>query len=183
MENLYFVTSNQSKAEEARMILEMPVEIRKADLIEIQSLNLEEIVRDKARQAFEMVGEPVIVDDVGFFLEAWNGFPGPFVKYILDTVGKEGILKMLEGEENRSVVVKAVIGFHDGKEIHTFVGEVRGVVASEARGDNGFGWDSIFIPESSDKTYAQMSLKEKSGISHRRVALEKFKQFLKAKNK
>ena len=78
MEKLYFVTSNEEKAEEARMILEMPVEIRKADLVEIQSLDLKEIVKDKARQAFEIVGESVIVDDVGFFLEAWNGFPGPF---------------------------------------------------------------------------------------------------------
>ena len=179
MDKLYFVTSNQGKVEEAEMILEMPVEIRKADLIEIQSLNLEEIVRDKVRQAFEMVGESVIVDDVGFFLEAWNGFPGPFVKYILDTVGKEGILKMLENEENRNVNVVAAIGFHDGKEIHTFVGRVKGVVAPKARGDNGLGWDPIFIPESSDKTYAEMTTEEKNAISHRRVALEKFKQFLK----
>lgn len=179
MEKLYFVTSNEEKAEEARMILEMPVEIRKADLIEIQSLDLKEIVRDKARQAFEIVGEPVIVDDVGFFLEAWNGFPGPFVKYILDTVGKEGILKMLENEENRNVIAAAAIGFHDGKKIHTFVGEKQGIVAFQARGDNGFGWDSIFIPKSSDKTYAQMTSEEKNAISHRRVSMEKFKQFLK----
>jgi len=125
MEKLYFVTSNQGKAKEAGMILEMPIEIRKADLIEIQSLDLEEIVRDKARQAFEIVGEPVIVDDVGLYLDSWNGFPGPFVKYISDAVGEEGILKMLKGEENRNVTATAAIGFHDGKEIHTFVGEVK----------------------------------------------------------
>ena len=179
MEKLYFVTSNEGKAQEARAILEMPIEIRKADLIEIQSLDLEEIVRDKVKKAFELVGERVIVDDVGFFLEAWNGFPGPFVKYISNAVGEGGILKMLDDEENRSVVVRAAIGFHDGKEVHTFVGEVKGLVALEARGDNGFGWDSIFIPEFSDKTYAQMTIEEKSGISHRRAVLEKFKHFLK----
>ena len=178
MNELYFVTSNEGKIKEAKMILDFPIKAVKADLIEIQSLDLEEIVRDKAQRAFALVQKPLIVDDVGLYVEAWNGFPGPFVKQLRDSVGNLGFLKMMENETNRRVIAKAAVGFHDGKEIHTFTGEVKGQLALEPRGEGGWGWDPIFIPEFSDKTYAEMTPEGKNSVSHRRAALEIFKNFL-----
>ncbi|MDO8474054.1 MAG: RdgB/HAM1 family non-canonical purine NTP pyrophosphatase [bacterium] len=181
MDSLYFVTSNQGKLEEAKMILGMPIIFARVDLVEIQSLDLEEIAKDKTRRAFEFIQKPLFVDDVGLYIEAWNGFPGPFIKYLTDAVGNEGLLKMMENEINRNVIARLIIGFHDGKDIHAFIGETKGTLAKESRGENGFGWDSVFIPKGIDKTYAELSMEQKSTFSHRRIALENFRNYLRQK--
>ena len=178
MEQLYFVTSNEGKIKEAEMILGIPIKPIRADLEEIQSLELEEIVKAKARKAFELIQKPLFVDDVGFYIEAWNGFPGPFIKHLCDAVGNEGLLKMMKNEINRKIIVKAAIGFHNGKEVITFIGEVKGTLAGESRGQGGWGWDPIFIPSHTDKTYAELTVEEKNAVSHRREALEIFKKYL-----
>jgi len=173
MESLYFVTSNEGKIKEAEMILGIPIIATKADVEEIQSLDLEEIAKAKAERAFELIHKPLFVDDVGLYVEAWNGFPGPFIKYLRESVGNDGILRMMKDETNRHLIAKAVIGFHNGKEILTFTGEVQGILATEPKGERGWGWDPIFIPAHTDKTYAELTVEEKNAISHRRVALEK----------
>jgi len=178
MEQLYFVTSNEGKIKEAEMILAIPINPWKADLEEIQSLDLEEIVKAKATKAFELVQKPLFVDDVGLYVEAWNGFPGPFIKYICEAVGNEGLLRMMKDETNRQLVAKAAIGFHNGKEVLTFMEEVKGTLATEPRGESGWGWDPVFIPVSMEKTYAELTVEEKNAISHRRVVLESFKKYL-----
>ena len=178
MEQLYFVTSNEGKIKEAEMILGIPIKPMRADLEEIQSLDLEEIVKAKAIKAFELVQKPLFVDDVGLYIEAWNGFPGPFVKYLRDAVGNEGLLKMMKNETNRKIIAKAAIGFHNGKEVITFMGEVKGTLAVEPRGQGGWGWDPIFIPSHTDKTYAELTVEEKNAVSHRREVLEIFKKYL-----
>jgi len=181
MEPLYFVTSNEGKMKEAEMILDIPIKLFKADLEEIQSLDLEEIVREKAKRAFELVGKPLFVDDVGVYIEAWNGFPGPFVKYLVEAVGTGGIARMVKDETNRKAIVRAAIGFHDGEKITTFIGEVKGTLAERPRGDRGWGWDPMFIPVGSEKTYAELTPEEKNSVSHRRIVLENFKKHLKQK--
>jgi XTP/dITP diphosphohydrolase len=175
---LHFVTSNKGKAGEAQMILGLPIEITSLDLPEIQSLDLEEIVREKVIHAYEKIKEPVFVDDVGLFVNAWNGFPGPFIKFLIEAGGNELLLKMMSSVSDRKMTAKASIGFHDGSKIHTFIGEIKGTLVEESRGDGGWGWDPLFIPENSDKTYAEMSPEEKNAFSHRRNALEKFRKFL-----
>lgn len=177
MKELYFVTSNEGKIKEAKMILGIPIHSIQAELEEIQSLDLEEIVKAKALKAFELVKKPLFVDDVGLYIEAWNGFPGPFIKYFCETIGIKGLLKMMKDENNRQLTAKAAIGFHNGKEVITFIGEVKGMLATEARGQSGWGWDPIFIPSNLDKTYAELTAEEKNAISHRRVALESFKKY------
>jgi len=183
MNELYFVTSNEGKIKEAKLILGIPIHPAKADLEELQSLDLEEIVKDKVKKAFELIRKPLIVDDVGFYIEAWNGFPGPFIKHLTDAAGNEGLLRMMENETNRNVTVKAAVGFHNGKEIFTFTGEVKGTLSKEPRGNEGWGWDPVFIPEGMDKTYAELTPEEKSSISHRRAALENFKNYLQNGNR
>lgn len=179
MEQLYFVTSNKGKIKEAEMILGIPINPMNADLEEIQSLDLEEIVKAKAIKAFELVHKPLFVDDVGLYIEVWNGFPGPFIKYLCEAVGSKGLLRMMKDETNRQLVAKAMIGFHDGKEVFTFMGEVEGTLATKPRGEGGWGWDPVFIPAFTEKTYAELTATEKNAVSHRRAALENFKTYLK----
>lgn len=176
-----FVTGSKGKGREAEKILNIPLEVKSLDLDEIQELDLEKIALHKVNQAYNLVKSPVIIDDVSVEIDAWKGFPGPLIKWILKTENDTAklLLKMLEGEKNRKAKVRLAIGFHDGKKARIFYGEVRGRIAEEIRGENGFGWDPVFIPDGQEKTYAQMSRDEKNEISHRRKALDKLSDFLK----
>lgn len=180
MDKLYFVTGNKGKAREAQQILGIPIEITKIELDEIQSLDLKKIVEHKLKQAFDKVKSPVIVDDVSLQLDVWNGFPGPFVKYlhVASDGNNELILRMLKNESNRNGILVATIGYHDGENIHFFTGEIRVTISTEERGINGWGLDPILIPEGQTVTYAEMSEEEKNADSHRKRALKKLKEFL-----
>lgn len=178
MKDIYFVSSNKGKIKEAQEILAFPIKIKKLNLTEIQSLDVEEIVRHKTESAFAILQKPLIVDDVGIYVEAWNGFPGPFVKYIDVAGGCELLLKMMKGEKNRNAFTRVAIGYHDGKEVHVFIGEVLLTVSTEIRGTNGWGYDPIMIPRNDTRTFAEMTSEEKNAISHRRNALEKLKEYL-----
>lgn len=180
MKKIVLVTSNKAKARDIQKILGFPINVADIELEEIQETDLGKIAIHKINEAFEKIGSPVIIDDVGLYINAWNGFPGPLIKWILKA--GEGnasmLLKMMEGEENRKAQVRLVAAYHDGKKAHIFFGEDKGEIAEEIRGENGFGWDPVFIPEGSTKTFAEMSFEEKNKDSHRRQALEKLKKFL-----
>lgn len=187
MSKLTFVTGNKAKARDTQKILGFPIIVKNAELDEIQELDLEKVAVHKVLQAYRKFKTPVFIDDVGFYIKAWNNFPGPFIKWILKA--GEGnaslLLKMLEGEKQRQADAKLVVAYHDGNNIHIFLGKITGVVSDKIRGENNFsfGWDSIFIPDGFDKTFAEMTFEEKSKISHRRKALDKFKKFLDSQNK
>lgn len=175
-----FVTGNQFKAKETAEILNIDLEVSKIDLDEIQELDLEKVAFHKLNQAYEILKKPVLIDDVSFEIHAWSKFPGPLVKWMLQAGGGPSlILKLLEGEKDRRATARLAIGFHDGKKPHIFFGEAIGTVAHEIRGDNGFGWDRIFIPEGYDQTFAEMPSELKNSISHRGNALKKLHDFLK----
>lgn len=178
---IVFVTGNKGKVREAEKILSIPLEVKSIELDEIQELDLEKIVLHKVNQAFKLVNKPVIVDDVSVEVETWKGFPGPLIKWILKTENDSAklLLRLLRGEKNRKTKVRLAIGFHDGKKAHVFYGEVNGRIAEEIRGENGFGWDPVFIPDGENETYAQMNPAHKNMISHRRKALDKLSDFLK----
>ena len=155
-----FVTSNENKAREAARILGVELDRAAPDVPEIQSLDIAEVAAFKALSAREALGEPrrlVVVEDSGLVIEAWGGLPGAFTKWFLTGVGVEGLLRMLHEWEDRSARAVCVVAIaeEDGS-VRTFPGEVRGSVADEARGSNGFGWDPIFIPEGRNLTYAEM---------------------------
>lgn len=176
-----FVTGNKAKAREVGRILNIPLEIKEIDIDEIQEIDLKKVALHKLNQAFELVKKPVIIDDVSFEVEAWNGFPGPLIKWLLKS-GNHGdastLLKMLKGEKNRRAVARLAIGFHDGRKQHIFIGVAKGSIASEIRGENGFGWDPVFIPDGYNQTFADMGPGIKDSISHRGKALSKFRDFL-----
>lgn len=179
---IYFVTGNKNKAREARSVLSLPLEIVDIDLPEIQSLDIYEVVMRKTADAFKLLKKPLIVEDVGAYIAAWNGFPGPLVKYLHEVGGKSHdlTLKMLENFDDKTIEIKAVIGYHDGKKIHIVEGSLKGTLV-EKRGNRGWGFDAYVIPEGYDKTFAQLPEKLKNKISHRAQALMKFEEIFNKK--
>lgn len=180
MKELVFVTGNQAKARDVQKILEFPLKVVDIDLDEIQDTDVEVVASHKAEEAYRKVNAPVIVDDVSLAIDAWNNFPGPLIKWILKAGGGDAslLLRLLSNEQNRKATAILALGYHDGNEVRIFTGSVNGTIAPEIRGDNGFGWDAVFIPEGQTKTFAEMPFEEKNAISHRRRAFDKFKQFL-----
>lgn len=179
--NIVFVTGNKAKVKEAEKILNIPLEIKDIDLDEIQDLDLEKIALHKVNQAYELVKAPVIIDDVSVEIDAWKGFPGPLIKWMLKAGDDSAklLLKLMEGEENRKAKVRLAIGFHDGKTPRIFYGEVTGTITNEIRGENGFGWDPVFLQDGESQTYAEMEPDYKNSLSHRRKALDELSDFIK----
>ncbi|QLH75789.1 non-canonical purine NTP pyrophosphatase [Halosimplex rubrum] len=109
-----FVTTNPGKVNEAREYLAEPVEQLDFDTPEIQSADLGAIAAHKARAAYEHAGEPVFVDDAGLFVEAFDGFPGPFSSYVHDTVGVERVWRLTGEEDDRAASFRGVVAYCDG---------------------------------------------------------------------
>ncbi|ABR55127.1 non-canonical purine NTP pyrophosphatase, rdgB/HAM1 family [Methanococcus vannielii SB] len=184
---IYFATGNQNKVNEANIILKglegYELEHLKIPYAEIQG-TLEEVSKVGVKEIYNKIKKPVIVEDSGFFIESLNGFPGTYSKYVQETLGNEKILKLLKDEENRKAYFKTIIGYFDGIDLKLFRGEIFGSVSKEIKTSGfGFAYDSIFIPEGQNKTFAEMTTKEKSDISHRKLAFYKFKSYLESKVK
>ncbi|HDQ05782.1 MAG TPA: XTP/dITP diphosphatase [Candidatus Bathyarchaeota archaeon] len=178
----YFVTSNIHKFLEARNVLsEYNIATAKlrVEAVEIQDDSLENIAKYSVQDAVKNCGLPVFVEDAGLFIEALNGFPGPYSRYVYDTVGLDGILKLMENVENRDAYFMSVIGFGSPEEQPIcFVGKVEGKISLQKRGTAGFGYDPIFIPlEGDGRTFAEMTTAEKNRFSHRAEALRRFAEW------
>ena len=136
------------------------------------------LFRSSAKAAANDLGIPVLVDDSGIFIQALNGFPGPYSRFVEDHLGNPRVLKLMENETNREAYFKTVIAFCEpGKEPMTFSGIVEGEIAFEERGSGGFGFDPIF--EYGGKTFGELGTEFKNTISHRRRALDKFIEWIK----
>ena len=177
IEKLKFVTGNPNKVREAGEILGLELDSVQVDgLFEIQTPDLNEVVRHKVQQAHSVLQCPVMVEDSGLVFHAWNGLPGALVKWFEETVGCEGLLKMVDGFEDRGATAICCFAVYDGTNMQVVKGEVKGTLAKNTRGENGFGWDVIFIPEGYDRTYGEMTAHEKNAISHRKRALDELKR-------
>lgn len=181
---IYFATSNENKFYEAKSILEeYNISIERSNLkrIEIQNSDLVEIAVYALNEASKKGVYPILIEDSGLFIKAYNGFPGPYSSYIYKTLSLNGILKLMRNDENREAEFKSVIAFSRiPHNINTFSGITLGNISYEPRGKYGFGFDPIFIPKGSKKTFAEMPLSEKNELSHRASA---FKQFAEWYNK
>lgn len=176
---LIFATSNRHKFEEAeRIAAKHGVELEHRDVpyIEIQADKLEEIARPSVQQASALLRAPCFVEDAGLFIQALKGFPGPYSSYVFKTIANEGVLKLLKGIHDREAEFRSAVGYCEpGKKPEVFVGRVEGTIALEARGDEGFGFDPIFVPREGDgRTFAEISIDEKNKFSHRSRAIERF---------
>ena len=166
-----FVTSNENKLREAREILGIELESVSLDLPEPQAVRVADVADRKARAARAALDDPphpVLVEDSGLVVEAWDGLPGALTKWFLLSVGNHGLLKMLASFEDRraTAVCALAVAFPDDH-VQVFVGEVPGSVAPTPRGESGFGWDPIFVPDTpGGETYAELGAR-KNEDSHR----------------
>jgi len=177
-------TGNIGKLKEIKKWLEpMGIEVTLLDreFIETQVDSLDEVILN-GMDIMEMEGGiegAFIKDDSGLFIDALSGFPGVYSSYVHRTLGNKGILKLMEGKNDRTASFKTVIGLYlPGEGVSLFHGECRGTLSSEERGKQGFGYDPIFIPEGEERTFAEMSLEEKNSISHRIRAIKGLVDFL-----
>mgnify|MGYP000986521648 CR=1 FL=1 len=187
MRKIILSSSNSNKIIEIRDILKnMPFDIiSKDDMgyghfdVEEDGKSLEENAFKKAEELHKLTGEIVIADDTGLFVDALNGEPGIYsARYAGEPVSYENnnalLLKNLNGVpmEKRTAYFKTVIAvvFEDGKKI-TAEGSLKGKIAYEKRGENGFGYDPLFIVEGTGKTFSEMMKEEKNKTSHRAIAL------------
>jgi len=162
MKKLYLITSNPWKVESFTAILKqynLPVEIEmlSAEYVEDKELwTTQWVVLTWAKACAEKYNVPVIVQDTGIFVKALNWFPWVNTKFAIKTIGNEGIVKLLEWIEDRSCVRDFALGYCEPwKDPVVFSGTVSWSISTELLGDNGFGFDPIFIPDGYETTFAQ----------------------------
>jgi len=179
---IFFATSNFHKFNEARKILaeyNIAVAMLRIKVPEIQDDNPENIAKASALSAMEKAQLPLIVEDAGLFIEELNSFPGPYSKHVLQTIGMNGILRLLEGNNKRRACFKSAVCYRSPKgALRSFCGVAKGKIAQDIRGTQGFGFDPIFIPdENPAMTFGEMPIEGKNRISHRSHALRKFAEW------
>jgi XTP/dITP diphosphohydrolase len=174
--NMLFITGNRDKVRELEDILGQKLETSNLDLPEIQAIDPEEVATYKAQNAYNLLDKPVLVEDTGLAFAEMKGLPGALIKFFLLLPLKQitGMIK-----ENRVATGKTVLAYCDSNGVRLFAGETKGIIAREPKGEMGFGWDAIFIPDGSTKTFAEMNLMEKNAFSMRYKAAEKLRAFLK----
>ena len=193
------MTGNSGKVREAKHALEpLGFDVRQlvidgVEISEPQCDDLEDVARSKLEQAQTHLPNPsdaLMVEDAGLFVDALQGFPGVYSAYVLNTIGCKGMLRLMIGEASRGAQFEAVAAFLLDGEVHVSRGICRGELSLEASGNEGFGFDPIFIPTDLDedgnalpigemgaksthgKPFGGIPLDEKQNYSHRHRALE-----------
>lgn len=179
---IYFVTHNKGKVREFKEIVkDEDIEIEHIDMeyAELRSDNPEEISKEAVKKLAEKLKKAVVVEDSGLFIKALRDFPGTSSAYIHKRIGLDGILKLMDGVEDRAALYKSAVGYCEpGKRPVSFLGSENGTIATEVRGSFGFGHDPIFIPEGFDQTYGEME-NASEAKKFRRRAVEQLVKFLK----
>lgn len=179
MTDLTFVSTNPGKFREVRGLLApfgVRVRWRCRTLPEPQADTLEEVVAAKLAAVRDIPGY-VLVEDSGLFIPSLNGFPGVYSAHFLKTWKFGPLLELLK-HRDRSAYFRTVAGLQRGRRRWTFVGEVAGSIASRPKGENGFGYDPIFVPRGDRRTFAELPTAEKNALSHRARAVVQVGQML-----
>lgn len=182
MDEVVFITSNQNKADYLARYLGKPVRHQKIDLDEIQSLDLREIVRHKVRQAYAIVGAPVMVEDASLEFAALGGLPGPFIKFFLEALGLEGTAALLEGKDRRATT-RCVVGYYDGSDEQYFEGWADGSVPEHPRKAGGYGFDPLFIQDGYDVPRSEMVPEDHDRTYFEIKPFGKLKEYLETKTR
>ena len=190
MRTVWFMTGNVGKVREAEHALKplgfevKQLTIEGIDIVEPQCDDLEIVARSKleqARQHLPNAGDALMVEDAGLFVDALNGFPGVYSAYVLKTIGFDGLLKLIDDTTPRGARFEAVAALWFQEKMHISRGICRGTIASASSGNQGFGFDPIFVPDDLELnesivstkglTFADVDLSTKEQFSHRRKAL------------
>lgn len=170
--NITLITGNENKVREFERLLGIKLDHQKIDLPELQDTNVAEVAKVKAKKAYELLGKACLVDDTGLTIHAWGELPGALIRWFLDNVGNEGIIKMLGADTSRDATVTTALGYCDEDGSRVFTGRIKGLIADNPLGDNGFGYDAIFIPEGQSQTFAEMNDSKKDTYSMRAHAVQ-----------
>jgi len=187
--DLLFATSNKNKVLEIKKVLPKEFNIKSLDDIgfceEIpeNENSIEGNAIFKANYMYKKYNLNVFADDTGLEVDSLNGKPGVhsaryagISKNSRDNINK--LLKKLKNKKNRKARFKTVIALILNSKIHTFEGVVEGIITKKPKGENGFGYDPVFIPRGYTKTFGELSLEEKNSISHRSLAMNKLIDFI-----
>jgi len=174
-----FATSNRGKLEEARAILApfgISVEGYDGKGVEIQADTTSEVASYASRGAAKAAGRGVLVEDAGLYVESLNGFPGPYSAYAFKTIGVAGIIALLRpSPRGRAAKFVSSLAYCEplGEPV-LFEGSALGAIAMKPRGTKGFGFDPIFVPHGGHKTFGELTIDQKSAVSHRADSMKKF---------
>lgn len=177
---IYFVSSNEYKMKEVEEILSSEaITIRQASqkINEIQSQDMNEIVKDKVIKAFTMIRRPVVVEQTGLLIKEFGNLPGGLTQIFWDSLEADRFSQIFSSIGTAEVTAKTVLAFCDGKRVYIFEGTCEGHIVSPPRGNRDFQWDCVFEPDGYKETFAEMGEK-KNEISMRKEALEKLRNFL-----
>lgn len=189
MNNLIFATNNQNKVEEVRAVLGKLfniITLKEAGIdIDIPEPHdtLEANATEKSKTIFKITKQNCFSEDTGLEVEALNGEPGvKSARYAGESSTSdeniEKLLTNLQAENNKTARFRTVISLILEGEEYFFEGICPGTIITERKGTNGFGYDPVFIPDRSNKTFAEMDMAEKNKFSHRKKAMEKLINFL-----
>jgi len=185
---IYFVTGNTHKFNEGLEIFSrerLRYKLKQKDIktIEIQANSLRDVASFKLNSVKNKINASFFIEDAGFFVDIpLGGFPGVYSSYVLKTIGNEGILKLIDDFTESRAHFSAIISlyFKPLDKVLFFDGNITGKISETIRGEGGFGFDPIFIPDLiPDKTFAEISTHQKNQISHRGQAMKKLISFLK----
>ena len=187
---IIFVTHNKGKVKSAEKYFKnIKLSTIDFELDEPRSDDIQEIAKSKVIQAYEMLKKPCIALDTDFRIDQLNGFPRAFVNFSLETIGIDGILKLMENENNRTCAFNECLAYHDGKEIHYFYGKHPGNLSNKIQGiDRKEKWSDlwyIFKPKGFNKTLAEMDEYERDNrrsIEGSYSAMEKFVEWYQENN-
>mgnify|MGYP001564508480 CR=1 FL=1 len=178
MNKLLFGTTNQGKLREAENILGIELDGISLEIDEVQSLDRTLVATKKAEAYFAQIKKPLFIEDTSLVFNTLGNLPGTFIDYFLKELGNDGLLKLLKNNKDRKSTATVCIVYIDKNQKQLFTGETKGTISLRTKGNKGFGWDPIFIPNGSKKTFGEMNIEEKNKYSMRRKALEKFKKRL-----
>jgi XTP/dITP diphosphohydrolase len=192
MMHLLLATQNLHKIKEIQSVLPKDIQasgindLVKSELEEIGT-TLEENALQKARKIYQLTGNPTLSDDSGLEVFALNNAPGVYsARYAGperdDRANNARLLDELKHGLTREARFRTVLAFIDGAGEYLFEGIVNGVIATEPRGNNGFGYDPLFIPDEETRTFAQMTSDEKNRLSHRSKAVKAWAQWMSKRN-
>lgn len=194
MDKLVLASRNKNKIEEMRALVSgLGIQVFSAlDFPELEEVDedqptLEGNALKKARYVHEQTGLPALSDDTGLEVKALNGAPGVYsARYAGENVSyQDNVLKLLnemEGKQDRSAQFRTVVALVSQHGEFTFEGICKGEITETQSGDNGFGYDPVFMPIGFDQAFAELDPKIKNEISHRGRSIQKFNSFLKSQS-
>ena len=175
---LYFASYSADKFDEYRFLVGSYADLKwfRLTIEEIKTLDFDVMVRRKIQLVKQHLPySPFLVEQTGIIIEAWQKLPGPTTGLFMETVGNSGICQMMTGFTHREATAVTYLGYHaENGEVDVFRGQFRGRIAREPRGDHGYGWAAIFIPDGFEQTYAEMSFEKRIDISTRMKATNEF---------